>query len=278
MSVMAVLATVVLLQAAQAAAPASPAMKAFEEATALFQKQENEKALEAYDRAIALDATNPEFHIGRGRTLQRLRRFDEAFGAYGAALKLAPDHAMALRYRGHASINVRRLDEALADLTRAEALKKDEYNIYYHLALAHYLKGQFAEAAKWYEGCVRTSKTDDERIACTAWQYPALVRAKRDAEAKKVLDAVSPLLVVQDNQAYLDRLLLFKGVRTESELAATMEASPLQKSTVGYGIGLWHLLAGREDKAREYFQKAVSTDYWPAFGFVAAEVELQRMK
>lgn len=274
-----------ILQPAPPAPPASEAAKAFAEANELFAKAAgtdtaaNEKVLAAYDRAIALDPAKADYHIGRGRTLARMRKYDEAFAAYGAALELEPNNPMILRYRGHNYINVKRLDDALADLTKAEGMKKDDNGIYYHLALAHYLKGNYAEAAKAYEGCVRTAPaTDEGPIACKAWQYLALRRANRDADAAKVLETVSADLKLTESAPYLDRLLLFKGVKTEQEVAKRMEEGPLQASTVGYGIGMWHLLSGRSDQAKDYFTKATSTDAWNSFGSVASDVELKRMK
>ena len=293
----------------QAPAPqaAADAKQAYEKATAHFDKNENDQALAAYDLAITLDPSKPDAFVGKGRTLARLRRYDEAFAAYGEALKLAPDDAMILRYRGHNYINVRKLDLALADLTKAEALiearareaergkgvpaserarrgaggpadNQDDFGIYYHLALAYYLTGDYAKAAQAYDGCVRTSKTDGDRVSCWAWQYPSLVRAGRKADADVILAKLTPGMDVGENAAYLDRLLLFKGVRTEDEVAATLTAAPLNQSTAGYGLGLWHLLNGRPAKAKEYFEKATKSDTWQAFGYIAAEIELKKIQ
>ena len=267
-----------LVAQAPAAPAAAQAREAYDVAMAHFEKNENVEALAAFDRAIALDSTRADAFVGRGRTLARLRRYDEAFDAYGRAVRLDPADPMILRYRGHNYINVRRIDLALADLEKAEAMKKDDFGIYYHLALAYYLKGEFSKAADAYVGCLRTSTSDEDRVACYAWQYPSLVRAGRTVEAKAALDRITPELDVTENAAYLDRLLLFKGVRTEEDVAIQMKASPLNLSTVGYGLGLWHLLNDRPDKAREYFEKASTGEYWPAFGYVAAEVELARMR
>ena len=262
----------------QAPSTPSEAKQAFDKATAHFDKNENEAALSAYDLAIKLDPSKPEHFVGKGRTLARLRRYDEAFVAYGAALKLAPNDAMTLRYRGHNYINVGKLDLALADLTKAESIKKDEFGIYYHLALAYYLTGQYAQAAEAYNGCVRTSKTDGDRVACWAWQYPSLVRSGRTADADAILAKVAPGMEVGENAPYLDRLLLFKGVKTEDQVAATLRASALDVSTAAYGLGLWHLLNARPELAKAYFQKATSSDAWQAFGYIAAATELKNMK
>lgn len=279
MHALTIILTSVLLQAAPAAPQvAADAKQVYEKANAHFQKNENEQALEAYDQAIKLDPTKADYFVGKGRTLARFRRYDEAFAAYGEALRLAPNDAMILRYRGHNFINVRKLDLALADLTKAESMKKDEFGIYYHLALAQYLMGDYAKAAQAYDGCVRTSASDGDRVSCWAWQYPALVRAGRKAEADAILAKLTPGIEVGENMAYLDRLLLFKGVKTEEDVAATMTASPLNQSTAGYGVGLWHLLNGRPQKAKEYFEKATQSDTWQAFGYIAAEMEMKTIK
>ena len=279
--------TLFMLLSAQPAPPAT-APAALAEAAALFEKQENDKALAAYDRAIALDPANPDGYIGRGRTLARLRRYDEALASYGEALKRKPDDAMALRYRGHNYINVRKIDLALADLNKASEVVRaaagkdpritDEYGIYYHLGLARYLSRDFAGAAEAYKDCDRVSKTDEERVGCLAWMYPALVRAGRNAEADQLLARVTPDMKVTESAAYLDRLLLFKGAKTEAEAAKRMSEGSLQASTVAYGIGVWHLLNGRPDMARGYFQKATATDATYAFGSIAAGAELQHMQ
>jgi tetratricopeptide (TPR) repeat protein len=260
------------------AQPAAEARAIAAKADAHFAKNEDAEALAAYEQAIRLDPSQPEYHVGKGRTLARLRRYDEAFLAYGEALRLRPGDPMILRYRGHNYINVRKFDLALADLEAAEAKKSDDFGIYYHLALAYYLTGQFAKAAHAYEGCVRTAAGDEERVSCWAWQYPALRRAGRREDAEALLARVTPDLKVSENNAYLDRLLLFKGVKTEEQVAAQMGASALARATVGYGIGLWHLIEGRPDRARVYFEQATTSDAWQAFGYIAAEIELARMK
>jgi tetratricopeptide (TPR) repeat protein len=267
-----------LLQASPQASGSAEALKAYEEGKAAYEKQENDKALAAYDRAIALDGKNADFHRARGQALARLQRHQEAVDSCSKALELRPGDATALIDRGHYYINLRKLDLALADLTRVEAMKKDDYGLFYHLALARYLTGDFAKAAETYNGCVRTAQTADNRTSCQAWQYLALSRAGRKADAQKLLDAFAP----EPNQApsaYIDRLLLFKGAKTEEEVAKTMEKDALQLPTVGYSIGIWHLLNGREQKAREYFEKAVTPPaQQSAFGAVASSVELARMK
>jgi tetratricopeptide (TPR) repeat protein len=274
---------VIVLQTTAAARPQADATVAarqtFEEGNALYEKMENDKALAAYDRAIGLDAKQPDFHLGRCRTLARLQRHAEAIASCSEAIALKPDFAAAFLDRGHFLINTRNVERALPDLVRARTLNADPYGVAYHLALATYLTGDYAKAAGEYDGCLATAKTADNVIACSAWQYLALLRAGRRADAANVLERATPDVPVQSSAAYLDRLLLFKGVKTEAEVAKAMEKDHLQLPTIAYGLGVWHLVNGREAQAREYFQKATSPPaQQSAFGSVAAYYELQRMK
>ena len=230
------------------------ARSAFQQANALFEKTENEKALAAYNKAIALDPKPPEYHVGRCRTLARLMRHQEAIDSCTDALKLDPGNAQALLERGHFLINVRQADKALPDLLQARKLGADSYGVAYHLSLAYYVTGDFKRAAEEYEQCYPNAKTDDNRVACLAWQYVALLRAGRKADAEKVLERITPDTNVQSSVAYLDRLLLFKGVKKEEDVAQAMQKDNLQLPTVAYGIGVWHLVNGRQVRAREYFE------------------------
>ena len=260
--------------------PTSPpaAMQSYAEGQAAYEKQENAAALAAFDRAIALDAKNADFHHARCRTLARLQRHAEGIESCSTALQLRPESAPILIDRGHYYINVRKLDPALADLTRVAATKLEDYGLYYHLALALYMKGEFARAADAYVGCVRNAPNAENRMSCQAWQYLALVRAGRRDEAKALLDGFTPVPAATAS-AYGDRLLLFKGVKTEEEVASAMAKDGLQQATVGYGIGVWHLLNGRPQKAREYFEKALAPPaQLTGFGAVASYFELERMK
>jgi tetratricopeptide (TPR) repeat protein len=257
--------------------PASDATAAFREGNAAFEKRENEAALAAYDRAIALDPKVADYHLARCRTLARLLRHEDAVASCSTAIDLQPDNAAALIDRGHFYVNLRKVEQALADLTRAEAAGNDDYGLWYHLALARYLSGEFAKAADTYVNCVRTAPTADNRTACQAWQYLALRRAGRDADAQKLLDGFAPA-ADQAPSAYIDRLLLFKGTKTEAEVAQAMEKDAVQLPTVAYSLGMWHLLNGREARAREYFDKALTPPAQAsAFGAVASFVERERM-
>lgn len=242
-----------------------------------FEKRADDKALAAYDKAIALDAKNADFHVARCRTLARLQRHAEAIPACTEALRLKPNDPVALRWRGHFHISRREFKQAIADLTAAEKRKQDDSAIYYHLGLAQYLTGDFQAAARAFQRCLDLAKNDDDVIAAVAWLYPALERAGKQAEAKQALARIKPQMDVKENGTYHDRLLLFQGAKSEKEVAEGMNKDALARPTAGYGLGLWHLLNGRHTEAKRYFELASTSDYPTAFGHIAAEAELRNL-
>jgi tetratricopeptide (TPR) repeat protein len=255
----------------------SAAQQAFAEANAAYEKRENERALAAYERAIALEPTNADFRLGRARALARLARHAESVEECTKVLQLNPNHVIALRDRGHYFINLHRAADGIPDLARAEQLEKKDRDLYYHLALAYYIAGDFARAVPAWQSCMDLARDDDNAIACAAWLYPSLVRAGRAADAKKLLERFTPETKPKENTAYFDRLMLFKGIAKEEDVAKTMEAGGVSTPTVAYSIGVWHLLEGRTDRAKEYFQKAANAEIKYAFGAVAAAAELKRI-
>jgi tetratricopeptide (TPR) repeat protein len=234
--------------------------------------------LEEAARALETSPDNLEAIIAYGRALAGLWRYHEAIEVYSNGIKVHPDEAMLYRHRGHRYISIREFGKAASDMAKAAALNDKDFDIWYHLGLAYYLLGDFDKARAAYESCLKVSADDDSKIAISNWLYATLRRLDRKEDAAGVLEAISESMKVKENTSYLNLLLFFKGLKTEDEILNSMANSELDAATVGYGIGCWHLYNGQKEKARGLFEKIVTGRYWPAFGFIAAEAELARMK
>jgi tetratricopeptide (TPR) repeat protein len=250
-----------------------------------FANKDEKGDVAAAEKNQAADPNNVELIIALGRAQAGVWRYNDAIVTYTRGIKLAPGNAMLYRLRGHRYITLRQFDKALADMKEAARLNGEggknadlDFDIWYHLALAHYLKGEFAKAATAYERCREVSKTDDKLIAVSDWLYMSYRRMKKDAEAAKVLERITPQMQVKENKTYFDRLLFYKGLKKEADLLNLEKARDLDIATVGYGLGNWHLYNGNRAKAEEYFRQIVGGKHWPAFGFIAAETELARKK
>jgi tetratricopeptide (TPR) repeat protein len=205
------------------------------------------------------------------------------------------------RHRGHRYITVRELEHAVADLTKAAELvagRRDEIepdgqpnarniptstlnsNVFYHLALAHYLRGDFEQSLKAWRECERFSNNPDMLVATTNWLYMTLRRLDRVGEARQALEPITADMDIIENRSYHRLLLVYKGIDQAEALASTLAEGSLDAVTIGYGLGNWHLYNGRRDLAMARFQEIVRKygSQWPAFGYIAAEVEVAKSR
>src|SRR5262245_25725542 len=72
-----------------------------------------QRALERFQRALALDPIDASALVGRAVALQELERPEEAIASYDRALELRPDFPAALVNRSNARRMLRRFNEAL---------------------------------------------------------------------------------------------------------------------------------------------------------------------
>jgi tetratricopeptide (TPR) repeat protein len=228
-----------------------------------------------------------------------LWRYRDAIATFSKGIALHPNDARMYRHRGHRYITVREFDRAIADFDKAVALikgTKDEiepdgapnpagkprstlhFNIWYHLALAHYLKGDYEPALDAWNECMKVSTNDDAITATSDWLWMTLMRLGRKAEAAKVLERITPKMDILENGSYHRRLLMYKGLEKPEALLDTASADALTIATQGYGVGNWYFVNGDRERARAIFEKVVAGPSWSAFGYIAAEADLQRTR
>ena len=239
--------------------------------------------------------------IWLGRRAAYLNCFREAIAIFSRGIERHPEDIRLYRHRGHRYITLREFDKAVADLEKAARLIEEKrlpdqvepdgdpnplsvptstshFNVYYHLGLARYLQGDFEGATRAYRECMKYSQRSDDRLVATSdWLYMTLRRRGRAEEAAGVLLPLTAQLEVLENKAYWNRLLMYKGEKRPEELLGPKD-DPVDLATYGYGVANWYLYSGERERAREIFEKVVAGPQWNAFGYVAAEVELARLK
>jgi tetratricopeptide (TPR) repeat protein len=242
-----------------------------------YAKPDEKRAVEEAEKKLAADPANVDLLIALGRAQVSVWRLHDAIETFTRAIKLAPDNARLYRLRGHRYISSRQLDRAVADLERAAKLSDKEFDIWYHLGLAHYLKRDFARAAEAYTRARDCGTKDDNVIAASNWLYASYRRQNKTAEAARVLERIKPDMKVEEDKMYFALLLFYKGLKPESEIFHD-QLNDMEAATIGYGVGNWHLYNGRPAKAKQVFQKIVAGKEWAAFGFISAETELARAR
>jgi tetratricopeptide (TPR) repeat protein len=152
-------------------------------------------------------------------------------------------------------------------------------NIWYHLGLAYYLKGDYANALRAYREDLAVAKNPDMQVAVSHWLYMTLRRAGRTADAAKVLEPIRRDMDVIENGSYHRLLLLYKGELTADSLPKNFGADgALEDITTAYGVANWHYYNGRRDDAEAIWRKVLTAkSQWASFGYLASEAEVKRL-
>jgi tetratricopeptide (TPR) repeat protein len=239
--------------------------------------------------------------IWYGRRTGYLGEYKEAIRILTEGIRKFPKDARFYRHRGHRYITLRCFDDAIKDLERAARLvkgKPDEVepdgmpnarniptstlqsNIWYHLGLAYYLKGDFRDALKAYNEAEKVSTNADMLVATKHWQYMTLRRLGRKDEANKAVELIRNDLDIIENGDYYDLVKIYKGSEGGDRLLKQFDASQdnLSNASVGYGLGNRYLYHNKPDEAIKIFKKITSGGQWASFGYIAAEAELRRLQ
>jgi tetratricopeptide (TPR) repeat protein len=226
--------------------------------------------------ALAADPRNVDRIIALGVAQSGVRQFREAIETFTRGLAIAPDNAMLYRWRGHRYLSVREFDRARADLLRGSRLDSTNYGIWYHLGIVRYVHGEFAAAADAFMRALRRPPDANELAGSVDWLWMSFSRAGRTAEAQALLDRRPDSLAT--NVAYAQRLRLYRGQIAPEQVLTAADTGDVAVATLSYGVGNWYLLRGDTAHARIWFERSVRSGGWPAFGFIASEAELRRLR
>ena len=260
-------------------------------------RQKLDADLAQAERVLAANPKDAEAIIWVGRRLGYLWRYHDAIAMFSKGIAMYPDNPKFYRHRAHRYLTIRQFAKAQADFEKAAQLIKGQpdeiepdgapnpagkprstlqFNIWYHLGLSYYLQGNYAKAYDAYVECMKVSNNDDSVAATSDWMWMTLMRLNRKADAAKVLERITPTMDILENGSYLRRLLMYKGLDQPEALLDAAKADDTTIATQGYGVGNYYFVTGNPAKAREVFQKVTSGGGWNAFGFIAAEADLQR--
>lgn len=293
--------TIILLAAATVSVAGQPCSENAKE----IRPQLTKEAALKYSQNLEIAAQNAAAQPSADNLIWYARRkgylghYKDAIDTLTTALKKFPNDARIYRHRGHRYITLRCFDDAIRDFESAAKLikgKPDEIepdgmpnekniptstlqsNIWYHLGLAYYLKGDFKRAINAYKEAMKVSKNNDMLAATSHWYYMALRRIEKNKDAERVLEPFDGDFELIENDDYLKLLRLYRGEARPEMLADELgaKAETLGNASLGYGLGNWYLYNGDKDKAMDIFRKITAGNQWSSFGYIAAEAELKR--
>ncbi|PIB36327.1 hypothetical protein BFP72_13445 [Reichenbachiella sp. 5M10] len=234
--------------------------------------------------------------IWYGRRLSYLYRYHEAINVYSSALLANPNSYQLYRHRGHRYLTIRKMDEAIADLERAaffirkvplelepDGIPNDsnvprstvQFNIWYHLGLAYYIKGNFDKAVSAYKKCLLVADNHDMLVSASNWLYMTYRKIGNVEAAVALLEPIHKDMNIMENFQYHELLLMYKGeIQPHSLYDVETADQTIAQLTTGYGVGNWYYYNGKTDDAMEVFKHMMNSPYWQSFGYLGAEMEL----
>lgn len=259
------------------------------------------KELEEAEANFNNNPDSLESIIWYGRRLAYLYQYKYAIQIYTLGLSKFPESYKLYRHRGHRYLTIRQFDKAIQDLEKAVFYSRQlpiqmeidglpnrrniprssiQFNIWYHLGLAYYMKGNYDKSVSAYKKCLTVADNDDMLVAATDWLYMTYRKIGNVEAAEALLEPIKKRMNVIENYAYHNRLLLYKGIKAPDQIFGLKQGKDLaiDDMTLGYGLGNWYSYNGNTERAEEVFNRMMESVYWQAFGFIAAEVELANLK
>ncbi|MBP6680876.1 MAG: tetratricopeptide repeat protein [Saprospiraceae bacterium] len=243
------------------------------------------------------DTTDLNSIIWYGRRLASMYRFRDAITIFSAGITYHPDAPELYRHRGQMYIITRHPDPAIADFERAANLSSDRmmeaepdaipnkldlpltnlrFNIYYHLGLAWYLKGDYQKAVEAFSSCVPFAINPDLKVAETYWLYLSFQKIGDTVSAVSLLSPIDPNVEIIENDAYLRSLLMFRSSPDADDLAGTFPDNTTDPIEL-FGMANWYTWKNKLSEASTIRRKILSTTDWTNVGYIAAEADSSRL-
>lgn len=227
-------------------------------------------------KALAAHPRDVKLIMQLGMAQVAAEHYREAIATFTRGINEDPHDVAFYRERGHRYLSLREFDKAMDDLTHGFALDSTDYGVLFHLGIVRFVRGDFAGAADAFRRALPHAPNPEELSGSTDWQWMSLSRAGKAGAAELLLQRHPDSL--PDNSAYARRLKLYRGQIGPSQVITPADTDGITVATLSYGIGDWYLVKGDTAQATPWFERAVHTDGWPAFGFILSEVELKRLK
>ena len=241
---------------------------------------EADEGLAQIEAKLAENPDDASLWMEKGLALADASLYREAGECYARAISLEPFNGILYRHWAHRMLSQWRFADACAGFTLASRLIPENWDVWYHLGLSHFLLGEYEKAAEAYQRCLDLSKTDDEYIAIVDWYYMTERRLGNKEKADALLDYVGEDPEYGDNFDYFQRVRMYKGELTPEEvlpLDDLKDMDVLDIVTRGFGVANFYHVNGEQEKADKIvdavLEKGDEGECYFAFGYLAALVD-----
>ena len=235
-----------------------------------------DEGLKAIEEKLAAYPDNAALWMEKGLALAEAALYRESEECYAHAISLEPFNGILYRHMAHRMLSQWRFEDARAGFTLASRLIPENWDVWYHLGLSHFLLRDYAKAAKAYQRCLELSEDVGEYIAVCDWYYMTLRRLGKDAEALAVLDYVPDEGYDGENLDYFERTRMYKGLLAPEEVLPEdlSKLDAIDVITRGFGVSNYYRMEGNAEKADQIVDAILEAgdtrECYFAFGYLAA--------
>jgi tetratricopeptide (TPR) repeat protein/predicted aspartyl protease len=244
-----------------ASAPALNSAALRRRGTASAGRRDFDAAIADFDRAIELDAADPENFYERGLALWQSGQPRRAFADFNKVIELEPDHAEALLARGTLRLRGGNDSAATADFQRALTLSPIESDLGLRVAAAYQGTGKYARAIEQLDVWVAAHPKDDRLADALSQRCTARALSKQDLDVARA-DCDTALKKGPKNSAlYASRGIVWLQLgdvdNAIDDYKAALKLQPKHAPSL-YGLGLAELRKGLKDSGNSHIQAALA--------------------
>jgi tetratricopeptide (TPR) repeat protein len=228
-------------------------------------------AIKEYDKAIAADAFNSDYYVGRGKCYDRLKETKKALADYSKAIDLDQNNIEAYKAKAMVHERLKSIPEAIAAYTVCTSIDKNDISAYMKIAELNLQQENIAAAIAMLEKGIANNpqaSTLHFRKGLLLHQQQQVRPAIQEFNAAVMYDSINPRLYFERGMCNIEIKDIsaagfdFSCARRFG-LEQSLNQQTLLLATAFYNQGLDQLKARRMDVALSMFANARLID--PAF-------------
>jgi tetratricopeptide (TPR) repeat protein/SAM-dependent methyltransferase len=240
---------------------------------------QHDRAVKAYNQAIAIKPDYAEAYFNIGITLHDRGQLEEAITAYSRAVAIRPDYAESYYEIGNARIDQGRLGEAITSYKQAVAVKPDYAEAYNNMGNAFKAQGRLEEASKAYRQAITRNPDYAEAF------YNIGIMLQSQGQLEGAMKAYQQAVATKPDyaEAYnnMGNALIVEG-QLEEAITAYSRAISIKPdyAAAHYNIGITFHDQGQLEEAIKAYSQAVAfkPDYAEAYYNLAIALQGVRLK
>jgi lipoprotein NlpI len=224
-----------------------------------------------FEKATVLAPKSRWAWVNRGVIYHEWGQYDKAIDDYNKAIFLSPNFAKAYNNRGNAFRDKGKFIRAISDFDKAISLNREDSRSFLNRGFTFFYMRQFDKALGDFE---RASALIPDDPFPLVWL--CLASKRGGFEKMTTLRAKTEGLITKNKIANL--ISLYLGDLSPEQLQKKIEKADNKTLAVMYfHIGQYFLLQEKESKAKQMFQRVLTTGASGIFEYIAAKFELEQM-